>query len=422
MVEGRHFRVRDLDALWIGVAIEFAADFETGFRRGVGDQFDDDEEAEEWRRAPVLRDVAEHAMLDLVPLRSPWRIGANLNDQTGFVRELLEGQLPEPQPRTIGAAAVGRDHQAPHPGIELPTHLIEPASDGVDGELPGVVIDSEADIAEVGADVVDPVRDDLAQLLVLEIVSVDLDRFALRPIVATAVLEFAQQFLLLRVDRYHGFAGRLNASTFALIYSNWASRSGCLPASLVLRLEWRQYFSSSSSKRVAALVDARNFAEFIGPERREISPHLSVFDLPAQFDDSIVVGSATIDGKRVPVAAQEGLDGPAGCFNGCGLIAGRCSTLIVSEHGRISVPGPEVIETNKGVGEFDSRDRAFVWRTVGGKDRTLIRGADVFVEDDTAAFRYAAVAALAAGTSRHRHIGGRAGAAGTPYRPVRRCA
>src|SRR5208337_321616 len=111
--------------------------------------------------------------------------------------------------RTIGAAAVGRDHQAPHPGIELPTHLIEPASDGVDGELPGVVVDSEADIAEVGADVVDPVRDDLAQLLVLEIVSVDLDRFALRPIVATAVLEFAQQFLLLRVDRYHGFAGRL---------------------------------------------------------------------------------------------------------------------------------------------------------------------------------------------------------------------
>src|SRR5208337_4385754 len=97
-VEGRHFRVRDLDALWIGVAIEFAADFETGFRRGVGDQFDDDEEAEEWRRAPVLRDVAEHAMLDLVPLRSPWRIVANLNDQTGFVRELLEGQLPEPQP------------------------------------------------------------------------------------------------------------------------------------------------------------------------------------------------------------------------------------------------------------------------------------------------------------------------------------
>jgi hypothetical protein len=46
-VEGRHFRVGDLDALGIGVAIQFAANRQTGFGRGVGDQFDDDEEAEE---------------------------------------------------------------------------------------------------------------------------------------------------------------------------------------------------------------------------------------------------------------------------------------------------------------------------------------------------------------------------------------
>ena len=45
--------------------------------------------------------------------------------------------------------------------------------------------------------------------------------------------------------------------------------------------------------------------------------------------------------------------------------------------------------------EFDSRDRALVWRTMGGKHRTLIGGADVFVEDDAAAFRDAARAALA---------------------------
>ena len=57
--------------------------------------------------------------------------------------------------------------------------------------------------------------------------------------------------------------------------------------------------------------------------------------------------------------------------------------------------GPEVIETNMGVEEFDSRDRALVWRTMGGKHRTLIGGADVFVEDDAAAFRDAARAALA---------------------------
>ncbi len=46
---------------------------------------------------------------------------------------------------------------------------------------------------------------------------------------------------------------------------------------------------------------------------------------------------------------------------------------VVSEQGRIAVSGPEVIETNRGVEEFDSRDRALVWRTMGGKNRRLHR-------------------------------------------------
>jgi hypothetical protein len=54
--------------------------------------------------------------------------------------------------------------------------------------LSGVVVDSKADIAVVGADVVDPVGDDLAEFLVFEIVGVDLDRPALRAIVAAAAL------------------------------------------------------------------------------------------------------------------------------------------------------------------------------------------------------------------------------------------
>ncbi|WP_174286890.1 biotin-independent malonate decarboxylase subunit beta [Sphingomonas bacterium] len=226
----------------------------------------------------------------------------------------------------------------------------------------------------------------------------------------------------------------------------------------------QSWYEAGARERITALVDAASFAEFIGPERREISPHLGIFDLPAQFDDGIVVGAATIDGTPVLVAAQEGrfmggafgevhgakltallraakalqrdvviafdtggvrlqeanageiaiaeimravaearmagvrvvglIGGRAGCYGGGGLIAGCCSTLIVSEQGRISVSGPEVIETNKGVEEFDSRDRGFVWRTMGGKHRTLIGGADVFVDDDATAFRDAARAAL----------------------------
>ncbi len=88
------------------------------------------------------------------------------------------------------------------------------------------------------------------------------------------------------------------------------------------------------------------------------------------------------------------IGGKAGCFGGGGLIAGCCSRLVVTEQGRIGVSGPEVIETNRGVEEFDSQDRAFVWRTMGGKHRYLIGGADEFAADDAASFRAAAIAAL----------------------------
>lgn len=224
------------------------------------------------------------------------------------------------------------------------------------------------------------------------------------------------------------------------------------------------WLEASARQRLAAFVDLGSFAEFIGPEQRELSPHLGLFDLPEQFDDGMIVGRAALGGTEVFVAAQEGrfmggaigevhgaklagllraaaqlrrdvlilldtggvrlqeanagelaigeiiraivelrrggnrviglIGGRAGGYGGGGLIAGCCSTLIVSEQGRISVSGPEVIETNMGVEEFDSRDRALVWRTMGGKHRYLIGGADMFVEDDPDAFRQAALAAL----------------------------
>jgi malonate decarboxylase beta subunit len=210
------------------------------------------------------------------------------------------------------------------------------------------------------------------------------------------------------------------------------------------------------------LLDVGSFLEFIGPEMREVSPHLQVFDLPEQFDDGIIIGRGRLDGSPVFVAAQEGrfmggafgevhgakltgllhaardiksmpvlilfdtggvrlqeanagelaiaeimravieartagakviglIGGHSGCYGGGGLIAGCCSALVVSEQGRIAVSGPEVIETNRGVEEFDSRDHALVWRTMGGKHRRLIGGAEVFVDDTVQAFREAAL-------------------------------
>ncbi|ATR21381.1 Malonyl-CoA decarboxylase beta subunit [Roseomonas mucosa] len=233
-----------------------------------------------------------------------------------------------------------------------------------------------------------------------------------------------------------------------------------------LDLRKASWYEASARQRLQGLLDPGSLTEFLGPETRELSPHLPLFDLPRQFDDGMVAGAGRIDGQPVLVAAQEGrfmggafgevhgakltgllraaremgaagrvlilfdtggvrlqeanagelaiaeimrallearaagarvvglIGGRNGCYGGGGLIAGCCSRLVVSEQGRISVSGPEVIETNKGVEEFDSRDRPLIWRTMGGKHRRLLGGADGYCADTMGAFREAALRAL----------------------------
>src|SRR5260370_20342717 len=100
---------------------------------------------------------------------------------------------------------------------------------------------------------------------------------------------------------------------------------------------------------------------------------------------------ALIEARMAGVKIVGLIGGRAGCFGGGGLIAGCCSALAVSERARIRVSGPEVIETNRGVEEFDSKDRALVWRTMGGKHRRLLGVADMFVDDTIESFRLAAL-------------------------------
>jgi len=227
------------------------------------------------------------------------------------------------------------------------------------------------------------------------------------------------------------------------------------------------WFQATARQRVAGLLDPNSFTEFLGPSERVQSPHLHLFDLPSAFDDGVVIGRGTFDGKPVLVAAQEGqfmggtfaevsgakmvgllraardhkdlpqavlllmdsggvrlqeanagelavaelmraivqarcagvavialVGGRAGAFGGAGLTTATCSRVAVSEQGRIAVSGPEVIETNKGVEEFDAEDKALVWSTDGGKNRRLIGGADAFAEDSMEGFRAAARALM----------------------------
>ena len=223
------------------------------------------------------------------------------------------------------------------------------------------------------------------------------------------------------------------------------------------------WYEATARERVAGLLDADSFQEFIEPTARQVSPHLALFDLPEAFDDGIIVGRGAIQGKAVLLAAQEGrfmggtfgevhgaklvgllryardhapqtvlllldtggvrlqeanvgelavseiirailearsagvavmalVGGRAGAFGGGGIITACCSRVVISEQGRTSVSGPEVIETNLGVEEFDSQDRPLVWRTTGGKTRRLLGGADAYVADRVGSFRDAAMA------------------------------
>jgi malonate decarboxylase beta subunit len=96
----------------------------------------------------------------------------------------------------------------------------------------------------------------------------------------------------------------------------------------------------------------------------------------------------------IPVIALVG--GANGAFGGMGIVARCTNAVVMSEEARLSMSGPEVIESANGVEEFDSRDRALVWRTTGGKHRYLMGDCHVIVSDTVAAFRAAAIDAVAA--------------------------
>ena len=82
----------------------------------------------------------------------------------------------------------------------------------------------------------------------------------------------------------------------------------------------------------------------------------------------------------IPIVTVIG--GSNGAFGGMGICSCLSTHIIMTEEGRLALSGPEVIETLKGVEEFDSKDRALVWRVTGGKTRYLLGHVQVLVEDD----------------------------------------
>lgn len=112
---------------------------------------------------------------------------------------------------------------------------------------------------------------------------------------------------------------------------------------------------------------------------------------------------AILDTRAAGIPVVGLIGGSNGCFGGMGIAARCTNAIVMSEEGRLGMSGPEVIETAHGVEEFDSRDRALVWRTTGGKHRYLLGDCQMLVPDDISIFRQAALQAMEA--SRKNHVG-----------------
>jgi len=88
------------------------------------------------------------------------------------------------------------------------------------------------------------------------------------------------------------------------------------------------------------------------------------------------------------------IPGHVGCFGGMSITAALCTDLIMTNVARFGFNGPEVIEQEAGVEEFNSRDRRLIWDTIGGAARFDLGLIDQLIDDDVATFRAAIQTAI----------------------------
>jgi malonate decarboxylase beta subunit len=82
------------------------------------------------------------------------------------------------------------------------------------------------------------------------------------------------------------------------------------------------YAECSARERLALLLDEGSFHEWLPPSERLTSPHLAQLGVPSSFDDGVAIGRATLAGRAVFVAAQEGgfMGGGVGEVHGAKLV------------------------------------------------------------------------------------------------------
>lgn len=84
----------------------------------------------------------------------------------------------------------------------------------------------------------------------------------------------------------------------------------------------KSWFEATARARIAGLLDAGSFSEWLPPAASQPSPHLAQLDLPGAFDDGVVVGYGQLEKKPIFVIAQEGqfMGGAVGEIHGAKIV------------------------------------------------------------------------------------------------------
>lgn len=94
--------------------------------------------------------------------------------------------------------------------------------------------------------------------------------------------------------------------------------------------------------------------------------------------------------------------GGVGCFGGMSIAAGLCSYIVMTQEGRLGLNGPQVIEQEAGVQEYNAKDRPFIWSITGGNQRFASGLVDAYVDDDRQKIRQRVIDYLTQGVP-HQH-------------------
>ncbi len=157
---------------------------------------------------------------------------------------------------------------------------------------------------------------------------------------------------------------------------------------VIIAIEGRFQGGSVGEVSAAKIAAALTLARTVGDGRKPIPAILILESGGVRLQEANLglaltgeIHAAIVALRRVaPVIAV--IPGMVGCFGGMAIAAALCSHLIMTRAARLSLNGPEVIEQEAGIGEFDAHDRRLTWQVSGGFQRCATGLADELVEDD----------------------------------------